>query len=108
MQSQITDTDRVLIVGSGALATLFAARLESLSGAAVLKDAKTRLQEYLQGKRRKLPVYRIVSTSGAAHKQVFEVECRVEDPQLSALGQGRSRRAAEQRAAENLLQQLEA
>lgn len=72
------------------------------------KDAKTRLQEYLQGQRRKLPVYRIASTSGAAHKQVFEVECVLEDLQLSSTGQGRSRRAAEQRAAENLLKLLEA
>jgi ribonuclease-3 len=71
------------------------------------KDAKTRLQEYLQGQRRKLPVYRIAATSGAAHKQLFEVECIVGDLQLSASGQGRSRRAAEQRAAENVLKLLE-
>lgn len=81
--------------------------LQSIDRRLPAKDAKTRLQEYLQGKRRRLPVYRIVSTSGAAHKQVFEVECVVEDLELSASGQGRSRRAAEQRAAENLLTLLE-
>jgi ribonuclease-3 len=82
--------------------------LEKADAAAPAKDAKTRLQEFLQGKRRKLPTYRVASTSGAAHKQVFEVECQVENPKLAASGRGRSRRAAEQRAAENLLKLLEA
>ena len=81
--------------------------LQSADAAAPAKDAKTRLQEYLQGKRRKLPAYRVASTSGAAHKQVFEVECVVDDLGLAASGRGRSRRAAEQRAAENLLKLLE-
>ena len=84
------------------------AALGSIDRRLPAKDAKTRLQEYLQGQRRKLPVYRIAATSGAAHKQVFEVECVLEDLKLSASGQGRSRRSAEQRAAENLLKLLEA
>lgn len=80
--------------------------LQSIDERLPAKDAKTRLQEYLQGQRQKLPVYRIAATSGAAHKQVFEVECVVEELTLSASGRGRSRRAAEQRAAENLLKLL--
>ena len=80
--------------------------LENADAAAPAKDAKTQLQEYLQGTRRKLPTYRVASTSGAAHKQVFEVECVVEELKLAASGRGRSRRAAEQRAAENLLKLL--
>jgi len=81
--------------------------LERIDRRSPAKDAKTRLQEYLQGQRRRLPVYRIASTSGAAHKQVFEVECIAEDLKVSASGQGRSRRSAEQRAAEKLLKLLE-
>ena len=81
--------------------------LQSVDAASPAKDAKTRLQEYLQGKRRKLPAYRVAATVGAAHKQVFEVECVVDELGLAASGRGRSRRAAEQRAAENLLKLLE-
>ncbi|MGQ0511577.1 MAG: ribonuclease III [Betaproteobacteria bacterium] len=74
------------------------------------KDAKTQLQELLQGKRQKLPQYRVVATRGAAHKQTFEVECSVEgigggEPRL-AKGTGSSRRIAEQQAAEHMLGQL--
>ncbi|MGH8675054.1 MAG: ribonuclease III [Burkholderiales bacterium] len=82
--------------------------LRIVDAASPAKDPKTRLQEYLQGRRRKLPAYRVASTIGAAHKQVFEVECIVEELGLAASGRGRSRRAAEQRAAENLLKLLEA
>ena len=80
--------------------------LQSADAAAPAKDPKTQLQEYLQGRRHKLPAYRVASTSGAAHKQVFEVECVVDELGLAASGRGRSRRAAEQRAAENLLKLL--
>jgi ribonuclease-3 len=91
-----------------AIQACLGAALERIDPRLPPKDAKTRLQEYLQGQRRKLPRYRIASTSGAAHRQVFEVECVVEDLNLAARGQGRSRRSAEQRAAENLLKLLEA
>ncbi len=67
------------------------------------KDAKTQLQEYLQGRKLKLPEYRVSATKGAAHRQTFEVECRVAELKLSATGAGTSRQRAEQVAAENLL-----
>lgn len=85
----------------------FGAALERINAASPHKDAKTQLQEYLQGRRRKLPQYRVASTRGAAHKQTFEVECVVEELGLSATGTGSSRRAAEQQAAENMLKLLE-
>jgi len=91
-----------------------AAVLAALGGAlqaedeqATAKDAKTRLQEALQARRRGLPRYAVVATRGAAHAQEFEVECTVEGLDLRARGSGRSRRAAEQRAAEDLLRRLE-
>ena len=45
--------------------------------AATAKDPKTELQEWLQGRKRKLPLYRVAATLGAAHKQTFEVDCEI-------------------------------
>ena len=70
------------------------------------KDAKTALQEWLQGRKMNLPQYRVVDTTGAAHNQVFHVECLVAELQLTARGSGASRRAAEQAAASAMLAQL--
>jgi ribonuclease III len=66
---------------------------------AIGKDAKTELQEWLQGRKMKLPIYRVVGTLGAAHEQTFEVECEIEELNLSERGIGTSRRAGEQAAA---------
>jgi ribonuclease III len=71
------------------------------------KDAKTRLQEILQARHRRLPQYRVVATQGEAHRQSFEVECSVAELNLSATGTGTSRQRAEQQAAKALLEQLE-
>ncbi|MBS0514996.1 MAG: ribonuclease III [Proteobacteria bacterium] len=67
------------------------------------KDAKTRLQEWLQSRGEALPGYDLVATSGAEHARVFDVECRIESRGLSAAGRGSSRRAAEQAAATAVL-----
>jgi ribonuclease-3 len=67
--------------------------------AALGKDPKTRLQEFLQGKRMGLPQYSIVNVSGEAHEQHFRVECAIPELGLKSLGEGPSRRAAEQEAA---------
>ena len=70
------------------------------------KDPKTELQEWLQGRKMKLPVYRVVGTLGAAHKQTFDVECEVTDLGLTERGIGNSRRSGEQAAAAIMLQTL--
>ncbi|MFT3717988.1 ribonuclease III [Pseudorhodoferax sp.] len=75
---------------------------------AIGKDAKTELQEWLQGRKMKLPAYRVVSTLGAAHRQTFDVECTVEELGLAERGIGGSRRAAEQAAAAAMLARLKA
>ncbi|WP_313075551.1 ribonuclease III [Melaminivora sp.] len=75
---------------------------------AAAKDAKTALQEWLQGRRMKLPAYRVAEIEGAAHNQVFHVRCEVPEKGLSAGGSGVSRRAAEQAAAAAMLVQLKA
>lgn len=88
---------------------LFSARLDALSDVASLKDAKTRLQEYLQSHHLPLPEYTVKEVSGEAHAQFFKVECSVDGVALSAgKGQGSSRRQAEQNAAADLLARLDA
>ena len=72
------------------------------------KDAKTRLQEWLQARQRALPVYELVSESGDDHAKVFRVACALAEPAFRAEGEGSSRRAAEQQAAEAALQVIEA
>jgi ribonuclease-3 len=71
--------------------------------AVAAKDSKTELQEWLQGRKKNLPVYRVVGTLGAAHKQTFEVECEVVELGLVERGIGASRRAGEQAAAAAML-----
>jgi ribonuclease-3 len=73
---------------------------------AIGKDAKTALQEWLQGRKMKLPLYKVVGTIGAAHKQSFDVECEIAELRLAERGIGGSRRAAEQAAASAMLHTL--
>jgi len=75
---------------------------------AIGKDPKTELQEWLQGRRMKLPGYRVVATLGAAHKQSFDVECEIPELNRAERGIGGSRRAAEQAAATAMLEILKA
>ena len=70
------------------------------------KDAKTLLQEYLQGRRISLPTYTIVATEGQAHEQSFEVESAIPSLKIATRGAGGSRRSAEQQAAQAAYRQL--
>lgn len=89
-----------------AICATFAPLLASLDARALAKDAKTQLQELLQGRGQALPTYRVLATQGAAHRQSFEVECAVEELGLRATGRGEARRPAEQQAAEAMLRLL--
>jgi len=75
---------------------------------AIGKDPKTELQEWLQGRKMKLPLYKVVGTIGAAHKQSFDVECEIPELRLCERGIGGSRRAGEQAAAAAMLQTIKA
>ncbi|HVO49148.1 MAG TPA: ribonuclease III [Steroidobacteraceae bacterium] len=85
---------------------LFEARIAALPAPESLKDAKTRLQEYLQSRGLPLPRYSVERTEGEAHQQVFHVVCEVPDIGQRAAGSGSSRRRAEQEAAGRILQAL--
>ena len=95
-------------VAQGLIQRLFNAVEINPSMDAIGKDAKTELQEWLQGRKMKVPLYRVVGTQGAAHRQIFDVECEVIELNLAERGIGGSRRAGEQAAAAAMLQTLRA
>ena len=86
-----------------AIESAYAELLRDADPSVLGKDPKTRLQEWLQGRRLAVPEYAIVATTGEAHAQRFTVECRIPDLAIVAHGSGASRRAAEQDAAERAL-----
>ncbi|MFL6587712.1 MAG: ribonuclease III [Luteimonas sp.] len=86
---------------------LFEKTMVALASGRVAKDAKTRLQEWLQGRQKALPVYELLSESGEEHAKTFLVRCALNDAGVAAEGQGSSRRAAEQQAAEAVMGLLE-
>ncbi len=75
---------------------------------AIGKDPKTELQEWLQGRKMKLPLYKVIGTLGAAHKQSFDVECEIPELRLAERGIGGSRRSGEQAAAAAMLLTIKA
>jgi ribonuclease III len=82
-------------------------RIKRLPDPASLKDAKTRLQEYVQSRGLPLPRYEVERTEGEAHDQTFWVTCEVSALGLQGRGRGSSRRRAEQEAAERVLAEIE-
>ncbi|NVK25341.1 MAG: ribonuclease III [Gammaproteobacteria bacterium] len=83
--------------------SLVGERLQKLDPKTALKDPKTQLQEWLQSRKRPLPVYQVESTSGQAHNQTFEVSCTL-DSGAVITAKGTSRRKAEQAAAKEALE----
>jgi RNAse III (EC 3.1.26.3) len=84
---------------------LFTPRVAELKRSS--KDAKTRLQEWLQGRGLPLPVYELTDSYGEDHAKIFDVSCAIDEPEaIRTEASGGSRRAAEQDAAEAVLQRL--
>ena len=81
-------------------------RLDNMSTEQSHKDAKTKLQEFLQGRQEPLPNYEIVKVTGPSHDQMFVVSCTIASLAQPMQGTGNSRRIAEQNAAMNALNQL--
>lgn len=86
--------------------TWLKSRIERLDPDEHPKDHKTRLQEYLQGRKLPLPEYEVVDIRGQSHDQTFAVECRVTGLSKPIKSIGSSRRKAEQQAAEMALREL--
>lgn len=92
---------------SGVIVALYARLLEAIVPGQPIKDAKTRLQEILQGKRLPLPKYSLIGTEGEAHAQQFKIACELDALRIRTEGSGGSRRAAEQMAAERALERMQ-
>lgn len=86
---------------------LFTPYLGELDPRTLGKDPKTLLQEYLQSRKLTLPRYTVVATRGEAHQQQFQVECVISRPEIRTVGEGASRRTAEQQAARRAYEQLQ-
>ncbi len=86
----------------------YASRLQGISLQSPNKDAKSQLQEFLQSRKKALPVYHLEATKGNDHQQQFEVACEITHLAQRFHGSGSSRRAAEQAAAQVALDQLQA
>ena len=91
---------------SAVVARIMGPRMLELPAADTLKDPKTRLQEALQAHGLALPVYTLTAVTGDAHEQTFTISCEVPVLRVSAVGEGGSRRRAEQLAATKLLELL--
>src|SRR5487761_2598804 len=89
----------------GVIRGLYASLLEHLDPQTLGKDPKTLLQELLQARKIPLPQYVVVATKGAAHKQLFQVECQIPQLAIRTTGFGASRRIAEQEAAQRAFAQ---
>lgn len=85
---------------------LYRPLIEGIAPGSVAKDAKTRLQELLQGRRIEVPSYAVVRTKGEQHSQEFWVTCVISRLSIITEASGRSRRIAEQRAAELALDRI--
>ena len=99
--------DQGLAAAQPVVARLFAGRIAALPDPVALKDAKTRLQEYLQSRSLPLPGYLVLAVHGEDHAQTFRVSCEVPGLELLTQGEGLSRRRAEQEAAERMLAAIE-
>ena len=82
----------------------FTQRLNAIKPGQAQKDPKTRLQEYLQGRKIALPIYEVIDTSGQSHNQEFTVRCTTSEIDKAVTTKGTSRRKAEQSAAEKVLE----
>lgn len=82
----------------------FDKRLNDTKPGQAQKDPKTRLQEYLQGRKIPLPLYEVIETTGQSHNQEFTVRCTTPEIDKAVVTKGTSRRKAEQAAAEKVLE----
>ncbi len=90
----------------GLVLKLYEIKLANIDPKIIDKDAKSQLQEYLQGKKIELPDYNVASIEGEAHAQTFKIECVIQKLHISTVGEGTSRRIAEQQAAQFALETI--
>lgn len=91
--------DAGFVAAEQMILALYEPLLQDLDPKTITKDPKTQLQEYLQSRKLALPQYEVLAIRGEAHEQEFEVECIIPGLNIRSLGEGHSRRSAEQNAA---------
>ena len=99
--------DQGILVCEQWLLTIFTPELENIDTKTEQKDPKTRLQELMQAKKISLPVYELLNMSGLAHAQRFKINCHTMLSNQECIGEGSSRKKAEQASAEKMLLLLE-
>ena len=99
LDSNLSEAERVIL-------SLYQTRLMDRPLNDNLKDPKTQLQEYLQAQKLPLAVYEVEQIIGDKHEQIFQTRCHISSLALSTLGQGETRRKAEQESALLMLQKL--
>ncbi len=87
--------------------TAYGDKLHAIAEGADLRDPKSRLQEYLQGRKMALPDNVVQNIRGKAHQQSFEVVCNIPELGATTIGTGSARRDAEQQAALAMLENIE-
>ena len=85
---------------------LYAEKLADIDPKMIDKDAKSQLQEYLQGKKIELPDYQVLAIGGEAQAQTFKMQCVINKLNITSVGEGSSRRIAEQQAAQLAINQI--
>jgi ribonuclease-3 len=93
---------------AAAVVRIIGPKMSDLPTADALKDPKTRLQEVLQARGLALPTYTLTAVGGDPHAQAFTVTCEVPVLGVAAVGEGASRRRAEQLAAAKIIELLPA
>jgi ribonuclease-3 len=91
---------------AAAVSRIVGVKLTELPAAGSLKDPKTQLQELLQARGLALPIYTLTAVTGEPHEQAFIMTCEVPVLGLAAVGEGASRRRAEQLAAAKVIELL--
>ena len=99
--------DKGLPAAEQAVVNWFADMLNAVTLDTPVKDAKTGLQEWLQGRGKPLPEYVVLKTQGEDHSRLFTISCKIADIEAAAEATASSRRKAEQLVAEQLLKELE-
>lgn len=79
--------------------------IERAGFAGFVKDYKTKLQEVSQGRFRTVPKYRMICEKGPDHRKMFEIHLFIKD-ELWGIGQGMSKKQAEQNAAKQALEKM--
>lgn len=88
------------------ISALYAKDIELANADSLNQDPKTELQQILHQRRLVPPVYRLVAARGEDHNKEFDVECEITSLSIRTLGRGRSRRIAEQQAAQSALAEI--